>query len=198
MAACLPLSDVPLGPAVMADDPCAAACGSADPTGPRKYYRARYYDPKLGRFISEDPIGFDGGENFYRYVEGSPVNRTDPMGLASSDGCCKQDYWTCVAKCIEHWDPLTQFSKFVFTGAGGTYPMSTAGKMAGGKARTTIPSTFVHAARRAGARVPGGAARFMRGIGDFFSPFWIAYGDMLFVIEVHCVAACAGYACYYE
>ena len=29
------------------------------------YYRARYYDPRLGRFLSEDPIGFWGGVNFY-------------------------------------------------------------------------------------------------------------------------------------
>ena len=45
-----------LGPVVMADDPCEAAFGSATPTGPRKYYRARYYDPKIGRFLSEDPL----------------------------------------------------------------------------------------------------------------------------------------------
>jgi RHS repeat-associated protein len=45
------------------------------------YYRARYYDPKIGRFISEDPIGFDGGVNFYAYVENNPVTRTDPFGL---------------------------------------------------------------------------------------------------------------------
>ena len=55
-----------LGPAVMADDPYEAACGSADPTEPSKYYRARYYDPKIGRFMSEDPVGFDAGVNFYR------------------------------------------------------------------------------------------------------------------------------------
>jgi RHS repeat-associated protein len=32
------------------------------------YYRARYYDPTVGRFISEDPTGFKGGLNFYPYV----------------------------------------------------------------------------------------------------------------------------------
>ncbi len=47
------------------------------------YYRARYYDPSIGRFISEDPIGFNGGINFYRYVYDNPVNFTDPHGLAT-------------------------------------------------------------------------------------------------------------------
>ncbi len=46
-------------------------------------YRARYYDPSTGRFISEDPITFSGGVNFYRYVHNSPVNRQDPSGLWS-------------------------------------------------------------------------------------------------------------------
>lgn len=46
------------------------------------YYRARYYDPGLGRFISEDPLGFDAGDsNFYVYVRNNPVNATDPSGL---------------------------------------------------------------------------------------------------------------------
>jgi len=76
-----PLSDVLLGPVVLADDPCEAACGSADPTGPRKYYRARYYDPHLGRFISEDPIRLLAGLNFYPYVKDNPVNWKDASGL---------------------------------------------------------------------------------------------------------------------
>ena len=46
------------------------------------YYRARYFDPKIGRFISEDPIGFAGGDvNLYAYVRGNPPNLVDPGGL---------------------------------------------------------------------------------------------------------------------
>jgi RHS repeat-associated protein len=46
------------------------------------FYRSRYYDPLVGRFISEDLIGFAAGDtNLYRYVGNSPVNAIDPMGL---------------------------------------------------------------------------------------------------------------------
>src|SRR6478609_8865302 len=45
------------------------------------YYRARYYDPALGRFISEDPIGFASQDtNLYRYVWNSPTSFRDPSG----------------------------------------------------------------------------------------------------------------------
>ncbi len=71
-----------LGWVVMAaDDPCEAAFAYGHPTGPRNYYRARYYDPKVGRFISEDPIGFAGGVNFYEYAFSNPANWVDPYGL---------------------------------------------------------------------------------------------------------------------
>ncbi len=45
------------------------------------YYRARYYDPTVGRFISEDPVGFGAGDtNLYRYVGNNATNYTDPTG----------------------------------------------------------------------------------------------------------------------
>ena len=46
------------------------------------YYRARYYDPTVGRFLSEDPIGLlSGDHNLYRYVLNAPLNFRDPSGL---------------------------------------------------------------------------------------------------------------------
>jgi RHS repeat-associated protein len=48
------------------------------------FYRARYYDPKVGRFVTKDPIGFDGGDvNLYAYVSNDPINWIDPDGLSS-------------------------------------------------------------------------------------------------------------------
>jgi len=49
------------------------------------YYRARYYDPGTGRFVSSDPLGFMGGVNQYAYVGGNAINKIDPFGLCSID-----------------------------------------------------------------------------------------------------------------
>jgi len=45
------------------------------------HYRARWYDPAVGRFITEDPAGFVDGPNLYAYVDNNPLTRTDPTGL---------------------------------------------------------------------------------------------------------------------
>jgi RHS repeat-associated protein len=50
-------------------------------------YRSRYYDPESGEFVSEDTIGFAGGDaNLSRYVGNNPVNFIDPFGFS---GFCR-------------------------------------------------------------------------------------------------------------
>lgn len=47
------------------------------------YMKARHYDPKTGRFLQPDPIGYEFGElNLYTFVQNDPLNLTDPFGLA--------------------------------------------------------------------------------------------------------------------
>jgi RHS repeat-associated protein len=55
-----------------------------DPETGLNYNRARYYNPATGRFISEDPLGFGGGNpNVYAYVGNNPTNYLDPIGLTN-------------------------------------------------------------------------------------------------------------------
>jgi RHS repeat-associated protein len=57
-----------------------------DPETGLFYYRARYYDPLSGRFLSPDPMGFAAGAtNLYAYAGNSPTNRVDPTGLFFED-----------------------------------------------------------------------------------------------------------------
>jgi len=49
------------------------------------FYRARYYDPAAGRFISEDPARFTESTNFYPYVGNNPSTYKDPFGQGIVD-----------------------------------------------------------------------------------------------------------------
>lgn len=51
-----------------------------DPDTGLLHMRARWYSPSLGRFLSEDPIEFSGGLNWYAYADGDPVGHIDPNG----------------------------------------------------------------------------------------------------------------------
>jgi RHS repeat-associated protein len=54
--------------------------GPGTPAG-LQFQRSRWYEPGTGRFLSEDPAGFDAaGPNLYSYVDGDPVGATDPSG----------------------------------------------------------------------------------------------------------------------
>jgi len=60
---------------------------------PGQYYQAetnslsqnhwRDYDPSLGRYVEGDPLGIDAGQNVYAYVDGKPLNWSDPWGLVT-------------------------------------------------------------------------------------------------------------------
>jgi RHS repeat-associated protein len=57
------------------------------------YYRARYYSPGMGGFISEDPARAAGGQpSYYAYVGNNPLSNIDPMGLEFFGKCLAQQY----------------------------------------------------------------------------------------------------------
>jgi RHS repeat-associated protein len=51
-----------------------------------QYSRARYYDPRLQRFIAEDPLGHQGGMNLFAYAANQPTRYRDSLGLKPHDG----------------------------------------------------------------------------------------------------------------
>jgi RHS repeat-associated protein len=58
-----------------------------DPETQIYFYRARYYSPQLGRFISRDSFEFEDGPNLFEYVRSNPVIAFDPYGLWTASEC---------------------------------------------------------------------------------------------------------------
>jgi RHS repeat-associated protein len=58
---------------------------SPNATGGFVYLRNRWYDPKTGRFLTQDPIGLAGGVNLYSYAGNNPVSFDDPFGLCEGE-----------------------------------------------------------------------------------------------------------------
>jgi uncharacterized protein RhaS with RHS repeats len=90
------------------------------------YYRARYYDPTVGKFLSEDPLGFVGrSSNFYEYVYNNPFVFTDPAGL-SAETCrrkeCHNVYQQAVYGQFVANNILPQLSLFSYIPPVGGYP----------------------------------------------------------------------------
>ena len=73
-----------------------------------QYNRARWYDPAIGRFISEDPIGLRGGINPFAYVHNNPANHLDPLGLNDDDDWAEQ-VWRAQQDLIEALQRPIQF-----------------------------------------------------------------------------------------
>ena len=57
------------------------------------YYRARYYNPEIGRFLQTDPIGYAGGLNLYSYCGNNPLNWVDPFGLCKEEKSWWDKMW---------------------------------------------------------------------------------------------------------
>jgi RHS repeat-associated protein len=72
-------------------------------------YRARAYNPTLGRFMSEDPKLFDAGDyNLFRYCHNDPIDFTDPMGLdvagpAPTSTIEREAYWSNARDAMAKW-----------------------------------------------------------------------------------------------
>jgi RHS repeat-associated protein len=81
------------------------------------FYRARYYDPATGRFISEDPIGFSGdGTNFYIYVDNDPVILIDPLGLVHCIGGANCNFTPPMRDALACFDRCTHLDNAVTSG----------------------------------------------------------------------------------
>ena len=58
------------------------------------YFKARIYNPRIGRFLQTDPIGYKDDIDFYAYVGNDPMNRVDPLGLSCKRSGDSKEY-TC-------------------------------------------------------------------------------------------------------
>jgi len=79
-------------------------------TGSLYYYRARCFESRLGRFISEDPIAVSRGGRAYVYVGNSPYVHSDPKGLQD------EDFAECAERCIRAnaiENPLCESAEYV-------------------------------------------------------------------------------------
>jgi len=83
------------------------------------YNYFRDYKPDIGRYLTPDPIGLEGGINLFVYVGNNPVNYTDPMGLEKSDSNnkCSEPCWRnkCYQECINICFPICYTTCVIIT-----------------------------------------------------------------------------------
>ena len=77
-------------------------------------YEARPYDPNMGRWMSRDPIGEEGGINLYAFVENDPANKWDILGLELPEKlkCCK------IKRVIDNFDRTREREEYPHTNNG--------------------------------------------------------------------------------
>ena len=76
------------------------------------YCRNRWYHPRLGRWISRDPAGYNGGPNLYEYCKGNPIGLVDPLGLmdrpANPAGHKYGSEAEAAVAALQYWYPRSQ------------------------------------------------------------------------------------------
>jgi RHS repeat-associated protein len=83
------------------------------------YYRARYVATTFARFMSEDPIGLNGGDvDLYAYVGNDPVNSTDPFGLWHCVGGANCDFTPALKQALDCFDDCTGRDNAITGGRG--------------------------------------------------------------------------------
>jgi RHS repeat-associated protein len=90
------------------------------------YYRARYYNPQIGRFLQTDPIGYGAGINWYRYCRNNPLVLADPSGTIDMVGYFPQPRITTPQpQTIDLITALALISQYCY-GGGGTLTITDA------------------------------------------------------------------------
>jgi RHS repeat-associated protein len=117
-------------------------------------YRARAYNPELGRFMSEDPKLFDAGDyNLFRYCHNDPIDLTDPMGLDTD------------------WAQVSFETGMTFLGAGiGAFIGGTGGGALGLAGGPAAPATVPAGAGIGGAQGATMGAALGYGVGHALAP----------------------------
>jgi RHS repeat-associated protein len=112
------------------------------------YRCARYYDPSIGRFISEDPLAFNASLNFYAYVRNSPIGATDALGLYDSKDVLPAWNHYCDGTGTP-W--TTSFASINWGETQNNINAKVKGMVGGGCAERTIPVNFNMSAQTGGA-----------------------------------------------
>jgi RHS repeat-associated protein len=82
------------------------------------FYRARYYLPEFGRFISEDPIAFATSMHRYAYVDSDPIDWADPLGLWHCVGNANCDFTPTMQSALDCFDRCSGHDTAITSGRG--------------------------------------------------------------------------------